>query len=120
MLSKEDFYSFKVPPVKAEVPEIGGEVYLRCMTGAERDSYEEGFIDSKGNFRAKLLVRCICDAEGHRLFNDNEAGELGEVPAHILNSLFEMAADLNGISDASAKELEKNSGAIQSDASTSS
>lgn len=100
-------------PVLMEVPELGGSVYLRGLTAAERDDYEsESFRVTKGqpdvnmrNMRARLLVRSLCDEQGNRLFRNHDVEKLGKFQAKILDRLFAKAQELTGISDADIEEL---------------
>jgi len=103
-------------PVKADVPEWGGVVYVRPLTGAERDSYEASQYTMQGdklerhleNLRARLLVRAICDESGKRLFTDADAPALGEKSAAVLGRLFVVAQRLSGMTAEAAEDAEKN------------
>ena len=96
---------------KVDVPEWGGEVYIKSLTGAERDAFEQTLYTEKivmgrkqivqdmDNARAKFLVMCICDEKGNLLFNKAQAIELGKKSANVLSRLFEIARNKNGMSD---------------------
>ena len=98
--------------VEVDVAEWGGKVWLRTMTGAERDSFEQLFSgDSKSNLhnvRAKLLSRVLCDEDGKRLFSDGEVNTLGERSGMVLDRLFDQARELNGMGDAAVENAAKN------------
>jgi len=103
--------------VSVDVPEWGGAVYVRGLRGRERDQYEESLLDerrAKGvsydNARAKLLVRCIVDEHGERLFRDDDADALGAKSAVVLDRLFAIASRLSGLSPGDVQELLGNSG----------
>lgn len=87
-----------------DVPEWGGTVHVREMSGAERDEYEYGLSKSQEagavmrNFRARLLVHCLYDEQGNRLFQPDDADALGEQEGTVIKRLFEVAAPLNGLS----------------------
>jgi hypothetical protein len=97
-----------------QVSEWGGEVYVRTMTGAERDKFESMLFDSQGNksvtenFRAKLLAMCMVDDEGKRLFTDKEVSELGKKSSKAIGRIYEVARKLNGIGIDEEAILEKN------------
>lgn len=101
--------------------------WLRRMTGAERDAFEEETYiirDGKSqivrqNLRARLLVRTLVDPEGNRIFQDGEAPLLGNKAAAVLVRLYDIAQQLNGLTKADVDELEKNSDSDPTDASTS-
>lgn len=111
-----------------EVPEWGGTVYVRPLGGDERDAYEASMTIQKGpelesnpvGMRARLVVRGVTDANGVRLFKDNDAPRLGQKNAAVLDRLFDEIAELSGLSASSVEDAEKNSESDPSDASTSS
>lgn len=94
------------------VPEWGETVTLRNMSGTERDSWElVAFKDGKvapEAFRAKMLVRCIVDDTGARVFTDDDAAALSGKSALVLSRLYDVAAKLNGIGPGDTEELVKN------------
>jgi hypothetical protein len=100
-----------------EVPEWGGDVYIRCMTGTERDTFESEAYTVKGknveinreNFRARLLVRVVVDDKNERLFSDKDIASLGAKSAKCLDRLFTVAMRINGLSHDDVEELTKNS-----------
>ncbi len=97
---------------KVSVPEWGGDIYIRTMTGTERDAFESTIIKngkvSTDNLRATLLVRCISDESGQRLFADTDAPALGNKSANVLNRLWNVAQKQNGIGQDEVAELVKN------------
>lgn len=112
------------------VREWGGDVRLQEMSGDERDAWEgETFLrndDGTARFNAKqvrsrLLIRCMVDADGRRLFIDDEVAKLGSLSASTLQRLYNEAMELNKVSADDIEELEGNSGAGPSagDSSTS-
>jgi hypothetical protein len=108
---------------EVEVPEWGGTVLVRGMTGAERDTFEASIMDLNGkdskinfqNMRAKLLSKCIVDEQGKRLFDDADIDILSGKSAMALNRVFEVAQQLCGLSKADMDDLIKNSDAAQTD-----
>lgn len=99
------------------VPEWGGPVRLRSLTGKERDDFETSMQDQpnrrggrgKGttaNFRARLIALCAVDEEGEKLFtNRHEVSLLGEQPASALQKVFDVCAAMNGFSDEDVESL---------------
>jgi hypothetical protein len=95
------------------VPEWGGDVIIRGMTGTERDGFEamvrpKGVMDLR-NYRARLLVRVLVNVNGTRLFADVQAADLGKQPAKVIDRLYDVAARLSGMADDDTEELEGNS-----------
>lgn len=107
----------------ADVPEWGGQVCIRTMTGIERDDFEDRIARSDKasgeNWRAKLLVKCICDDKGVRLFSDDESTKLGGKNAPVLARLFKVASRLNKLGREDIEAYEKNSVPVQNDGHTS-
>ncbi len=82
------------------VPEWGGEVLVRTMSGTDRDAFEASLIEKDGrmeNVRARLVSLTLCDAQGDRLFDDSEIVALGRKSARALDRVFSVAQRLNGI-----------------------
>ena len=100
-----------------EVPEWGGSVRIRTMTGSERDDFESAVLEVKGenvktntqNFRAHLLARTICDADNKLLFKPVDVNALGGKAAAVLDKLVPVAMRLNGLSRTEVDQLTKNS-----------
>lgn len=105
-----------LPTETVEVPEWGGAVLVRGLTGRERDAFEASMIEQKGrkttftmsNFRAKLAARTIIDENGKRMFSDKDMDALGGKSAVALQRVFNVAQQLSGLSDADVEELTKN------------
>jgi hypothetical protein len=106
----------QVSDLKTEVvmvPEWGGSVMVRGMTGAERDAFEKSVLVRKGkntevnmaNARAKLVALTVVDETGKRLFNDADVAALGQKSASALDRIFSVAGRLSGITDEDVHEL---------------
>lgn len=97
------------------VPEWGDSLFIKGMSGAERDQFEAANQDGSGgqkltNLRARFLVRCIVNENGTRIFTDQDAAALGKKSSAALSRLWDAAAELNGTSDAAQAVMEGNSG----------
>lgn len=105
---------------KVTVPEWGGDVYLRTISGIDRDQFEEGYSEQKmKNFRARFLVLTLCDEKGDRLFTDAEVAELAKKSSLVLNRLFEKAWGFNAFTNEAVDDLGNDSTVAPSDGSTS-
>lgn len=99
-----------------EVPEWGGTVRVRTMTGAERDVFEQSVITRRGkkvdvimrDMRAKLVALCLIDDEGEILFSESDVRALSNKSALALNRVFEVAQRLNGLTETDIEELTGN------------
>lgn len=110
------------------VPEWGGAVIVRALTGSERDAYESGiFVSGTSvgrefnlqNIRAKLCARTIIGETGKRVFSDGDVVELGLKSAAALDRVFSVAQRLSRLTQADVKELEAQLGNAPSAASGS-
>jgi hypothetical protein len=107
-----------------DVPEWGGAVLVRGLTGQQRDSYEASIMRLNGtnaqlnliNARAKLVALSIVDEEGARLFSDEDVQLLARKSAAALQRVFDVAQRLSGLSASDLEELSKNSANGQRDA----
>lgn len=105
---------------KVSVPEWGGEVYVKTISGFDRDQFEEGYSDQKmKNFRSRFLVLTLCDEKGDRLFTDVEVSELSKKSSLVLNRLFEKSWAMNAFTNEAIDELGNDSTVVPSDGSTS-
>lgn len=105
---------------KVEVKEWGGEVFVRTLSGAERDAFEESYVENKTkSFRERFLVLTLCDENGTRLFTDAEVAELGKKNAIVLNRVFDKAWAVNALRTEDVDALGKDSSSAQSEGSTS-
>lgn len=120
LLKKEELQIVKVELDKDEC------VYVRQMTGRERDHFEQALIkhtrDSKGkitgyeqsldDFRAKLAVNTVCDEQGNLLLGPKDYPLLSQnMSAARLEKIVNEAQKLNAISEEDKEELIKNSDA---------
>lgn len=98
---------------RVEVPEWGGYVWVRGMTGEERDAFEAGLVERKGksrelnfkNMRASLVAKTVVNDGGERLFDDNDVKRLGQKSAAALDRLYEVATRLSGIGEQDVEDL---------------
>lgn len=121
MLTKQDIIKCTdIETREVAVPEWGGSVLLRSMTGEERDEWEQGNqMRNKGEgqpvnvrgFKVDLLARVIRDPENplKPLFDKKDLIELNKKNAKPISDLFAVACKMNGIGDDQVKQMEKNS-----------
>ena len=128
ILTRDDI--LRADDIQAEivdVPEWGGQVRVKGLSGTERDRFEQDSIDQRGkttklnfaNIRARLLVLCLVDEQGNRLFQRSDIDLLGQKSAAALNRVFDVARRLSGLNQEDVEELAENFDDGQSDNSTS-
>lgn len=113
MSIKEQLLALKIPTATVKLAGVG-DVHLRGLTAGERDLWEQYvFADrdkTKGvrNIRASLVVRCLIDEAGVRLFGDGDIDTVGSMPAGVIDKLYENCQKLSGLGAKDSEELEKN------------
>lgn len=120
LLSKDDLEKVKV--------DLGNDefVYVRQMTGRERDNFEQSLLkkvtgpdgkvsyeQSLNDFRAKLAVCTLCDEQGNALLLPGDYPALSQaMSAAKLEKIVTEAQKLNKISEEDKEALVKNSEAV--------
>jgi len=109
-----------------DVPEWGGRVRVRAMTGAERQEFDEALmrvsqkpgddsatIDFHAHrLRLKLCSLVMIDAQGARMFPaPQDLALLAGKSAAALQRVYGRASELSGLSRAAVEEAVKNSDA---------
>lgn len=128
-LSREDILAADdLTTEEVDVPEWGGSVLVKSLSGVERDAYEDSlryFVDGKvipnsENARAKLVARTVVDEAGNRIFGDEDVNALGLHSALVLNRVWEKAAQMSGLTDEDVEDAKGNSEAGEAGDSISS
>lgn len=90
-------------------------LFVRTMTGAERDAFEYQCFANKDNpaalsqnIRARIVAICLVDENGERVFSDSHIEALGRKAAKELDTAYEAAATLNGLREKDIEELAGN------------
>lgn len=120
---------------KLEVTKVdlgnGDYVFVRQMTGRERDRFEQslvkenknvegGYEKSLDDFRAKLAVCTVSDEDGNLILQPGDFGILSQnMSAAKLEKIINTAQRINKISEDDKENLVKNSEAVQDGNSTS-
>lgn len=100
------------------VPEWGGNVYVRCLTGEERDELESLVVQDKSdgnskvdltNFRARLVALSVVNEKGDRIFTLDDVVKLGKKSAKALEKVFNVAERLSSLRNKDSENAIKNS-----------
>ena len=112
--------------VPCPIPEwgkAGKNIFIRSMTGDQRDAWEQMCLAKDGaqkdKLRASLACFTVCDGGGALVFTPADISLIGAKSAAALQRIFNKALKLNRLSKSDVDELEKNSEAGQSGASGS-
>lgn len=131
ILGMEDI---EIAPV--DVPEwpMGGKpgrVYVRTMSGTNRERYLDSLRKVEGHGRkttvkvvlaeagAKLLVLTLCNKAGELLFTRDQVDALGRKSSKALQRCIDAASKLNGLGDDSDDDAKNDSSSTESGASSS-
>ncbi|MDB5297657.1 MAG: hypothetical protein JWO31_3640 [Phycisphaerales bacterium] len=105
----------KARNVKTEAVDVDGETYhVRCMSANDRDAWEAQFVEFEESgrklegFRARLLVRTLCDDAGALLLTEADTEAVGQMDGATANALFTVALRLNGMDAKAGEEARKN------------
>ncbi len=102
-----------LPTEDVEVPEWGGTVRVRALTGAERDALEASVVEQRGkktktnlkDFRAKLVARSVVNEAGQLAFSESDIKLLSQKNAGALDKVATVASKLSGMSEDDVEEL---------------
>lgn len=127
ILNADDMATRDVP-----VPEWGGEVRIRMLTGTERDAFEASTIEQRkdgttrrnlANLRARLVAECIIVPDGPdkgmRMFVASDIKMLGNKSARALQRVFDACQEFNSFSPEDVEELAQGFDGAPSESSTS-
>lgn len=115
-LSRDDILQADdLETVDVEVPEWGGTVRVKALTGTQRDAFEASIVQmgSNGhrqfklaNMRARFVALCAVDEQGQRLFpSDDDVKALGRKSAAALERVWDAGRKLSRLSDDDVEEL---------------
>jgi hypothetical protein len=125
LLSKSQILAANdLPTQDVDVPEWGGTVRVRGMTGKERDAFIGSINTGKGKpnvdaIQARLLSIALVNEDGTRMFSDAEMDALQDKFSGALDEVFLVAQKLSRLTPASADELGNGSSGTPNAGSTS-
>lgn len=109
MLNRESILkATDLKTIDIDVPEWGGSIRIRTMTGAARQEYYRVTAGKDGtpkNVMEALIVACAVDDAGVPIFSVGDIAELSKKSAIALNKVFEAAAELNGLTQKSVDAI---------------
>ena len=112
LLEKEELETKKVDLGK------GDFVFVRQMTGSEKESFEHSIIDfdkdgkvqrKSDDFRAKLAVCTVCGEDGKLILKQADIKVLSRsMSAARLTKIADVASEMNKLDEESKEEVAKN------------
>jgi hypothetical protein len=104
-LSAEDIFGAEdIKTVEVEVPEWGGIVRLRMMSGEEAAQFSRMVEKDKGNANLKVLAMCAVNEAGDLLFTEEDVERLKKKSLAAIARLAKEAMRINGVSPGDAAE----------------
>jgi len=107
MLSRDGILASQLATEELDVPEWGGRVIVRALTGSERDEWDawrfrqaaigEFDLHSRRIVRAKMAQLSLVDEDGRHLFSDSDVQALGEKDGAALHRIWEVGLRLSKI-----------------------
>jgi hypothetical protein len=102
-----------LPREAVDCPEWNGRIWIRTLSGDERDRFEASTVQTNSkdrranlrNIRARLVVEAACDKDGKRLFTAEDVAALGRRSSKVLDRLFTKARQLSGMTEEDIDEL---------------
>jgi len=129
-LNREDILKANDVEVRdVAVPEWGGTVRVRALSGYDRDAYQASMMQMQangqmsaefGNLTAKLVSRAVVDEDGNPIFNEFDIGPLGQKSSVALARVYNVAAELSGITERAVEAATENLEPAPTDTSSSS
>lgn len=115
-LSKKAIFAAKDNDThEVPVPEWGGSILLRSMTGTQRNNYEYwAHLQSKAKspdyrgIRERLIICCAVDESGEALFTEGDLSELAAKNSEVIDRLHEQCQKLCGMDDNAVEDAAKN------------
>ncbi len=116
MLNRNDILgAADLKTADVEVPEWGGTVRVRMLTGMERDQLAASIVmsaDGKADmtgYRARLVAFTVVDDDGNRVFMDDDVGALCGKSSAALDRVFAASSELNKLGAGSVEDARGNS-----------
>ena len=100
MLSRDVLLSPPPPPISIDVPELGGEVFMRVLSGLEYMAMMDRVRAEEMGERessAMLLELSLCDEDGKRVLDDGDGLRLAEGHGPAYARLLMKAQEVNGL-----------------------
>jgi hypothetical protein len=116
-IGRDSFLSQKPTRTReVDIPEWGGIVRVKALSGAERDAIEQKQFDqgrrstrvTVAGFRARLVVFGVIDEEGNRIFNESDLPAINEMDGSVIDRIATAVSELSGYTPAEVERLEGN------------
>lgn len=108
-LSDDILKADQTQSLKVSVPEWGCDVWIRTLPVGDLQAWQLECLRSKGegvdDYISRYLCRCLVDADGKPLFNNDQ---LKKLSGKVCTKLFKIAQKHNDLDDEEIEALGKN------------
>jgi len=126
-MNREEFLAFPDVVIKPVVVKEMNDatLFVRSLNAGEKARWEFDSIsldntakqgskismtkDRMITSRERLVEIAVCNEDGTRFFKEGDAAAIGRKNANIISQLYDVAADLSGISQKDLEQITKNS-----------
>ncbi len=98
--------SFK--PVPIDIPELGCTFYVRPITIAGLSRFQAACAKDPIRGSAMMMIECICEESGERVFKAEDEAQLNEIPSTIAQRLVEKISEISAITPKAADTIPGN------------
>jgi len=110
VLTKEDILATEVETKVVEVPEWGGSVRIKVMSGVERDQFDKWLASKPEDsamegMKVRICALCLVDENGERMFEDADIEVLAKKSGAALSRIFMIAQEMNYLLAGSIEEV---------------
>ncbi len=93
---RDKILAITVAPVHVKNPVLKG-VYILPLNTAQMDDLEQRLVTGElSGHRVKLLIACMCDADGNVLFTESDTDAIGKLDPHLTTPCMDMIQELAG------------------------
>lgn len=104
MLTRDQIFALDdLPRREVAIPEWKGSVYVRALTGAERDQLERMLAKDSAS-RASIAALCVVDKKGERLFSEDDVEKLAKKNGTALERIVTAALQFNALTEQALDE----------------
>ena len=113
LLTAEQILKAPLATKTIKVPQLGGEIRIQEMTGAQRAELEALYLNAKDDKTAIKKVKpmiaamCVVDENGARIFTDAQIPELAKLSSRTLDMIDEAVGELSEASEEAIKKTAK-------------
>ncbi len=92
----------KFRPVKVEIEGIDGGLHVRPMSIAGVARFQKACAVDQTAGMIAVIIECLCDEDGVRILNADDASTVAEWPANVITALVELTTKHTGLGEKTA------------------